>query len=134
MENETQALAGKTILLVEDDLLFTKVIEEHMVGTGATFLHAKDGEASLAVLEKETPDAILLDILLPGIDGFSVLEKIKANDRLNKIPVIVLSNLGQLADIEKGMSLGAYRYLVKASIVPDEVVGHVVSAIDSIVR
>jgi|SRR3989344_1820373 len=135
MKDDTNSLKGKKILLVEDDLFFSKIIESKLYHTGCDFVHAKDGETSFILLEKEVPDVIILDILLPGgIDGFGVLEKIKADEKLKHIPVVILSNLGQVSDVEKGMSLGAFRYIVKASIIPDEIIPHLVSAINSTVK
>lgn len=135
MENGPSDLNGKKVLLVEDDRSFAKIVESKLTKVGCGLMHAENGNESLALLEKETPDAIILDILLPGgMDGFAVLEKIKANEKSKKIPVVILSNLGELTDIDKGMSLGAFRYIVKASIVPNEIVGHVVAAVNSTIK
>jgi DNA-binding response OmpR family regulator len=75
------------------------------------------------------PDIILLDILLPGLNGFQVLEKVKANDKSKNIPVILLSNLGQKEDIEKGVKLGAAKFLVKATVTLDEIVDEITKVV-----
>ncbi len=130
MNLNLEILKGKKILLVEDDKFFSKIIEGKLTKVGCEFSHALSGEESLKMIEKSAPDAIILDILLPGgIDGFEVLEKIKKVESLKKIPVIILSNLGQPTDIEKGMKLGAFRYLVKASVAPEDIAAHIASAL-----
>jgi len=135
MTEKDSLLKSKKILLVEDDVFLSNIIENKLLKVGSDFSHAKNGEDALAMLEKLVPDVILLDILFPGgIDGFGVLEKIKADERLKKVPVIILSNLGQLSDIEKGMDRGAFRYIVKASIVPEEIIKHIESAVSSTVK
>lgn len=121
-------LAGKKVLLVEDDLFFTTLISDQLVASQCDFNNVLTGDDAIKFLEKNTPDVILLDIMLPGtLDGFAVLKKMKDDERLKKIPVIILSNLSSPADIEKGMSLGAFRYLIKASMIPSEIIGHLAS-------
>jgi len=88
---------------------------------GFEVLEAADGEEGLKKTKDENPDLVLLDLILPGIGGFDVLAKIKEDATLNKVRVIVLSNLGQKEEIEKGMSLGANDYLVKANFTPKEI-------------
>ena len=84
---------------------------------------ARDGDEGLRELEKEPPHLILLDLILPGINGFEVLEKVKGNAKTKDIPVIIVSNLGDKSDIDRGLSLGAEDYLVKANMVPKDIVG-----------
>jgi len=81
-----------------------------------------DGEKGLEAVEKEKPDLVLLDLILPGLDGFEVLTKIKENPAVSQIPVIILSNLGQKDDIEKGLKMGAKDYLIKAHFTPAEII------------
>ena len=83
---------------------------------------AVDGETALGIATEEKPNLILLDLLLPGLNGFQVLEKIKAEDSLKNIPVIIFSNLGQREDIEKAKQLGADDFLIKANFTLDDVV------------
>lgn len=110
---------------VEDDKFLNDIIARKFSAEKYKLLHAENGEQALVILEKELPDAILLDIILPGIDGFEVLSKIKANERTKNIPVIILSNLGQKADVEKGKNLGAANFLIKATITLDEIIDEV---------
>ncbi len=83
---------------------------------------AEDGEKGFEMVMKEAPDIILLDIILPKMSGFEVLKKIKSDDELKKIPVILLTNLSQKSDIEKGLGLNADDYIIKAHFTPAEVV------------
>ena len=73
----------------------------------------------------------MLDILLPGMDGFEILRRIKSNPKTKNIPVILLSNLGQTSDIEKGKSLGAVRFMVKATVNPDEIINQIQEVLDA---
>lgn len=128
-------LEGKKVLLVEDDVFFAELVGSKVLKAGYNFKHAKNSEEAFALLEQEIPDVVLLDILLPGgLDGFGILEQVKKNDKWKSIPIVILSNLGQMEDIEKGMSLGAFRYVVKASIAPKDIVGHIESAITSTIK
>jgi len=122
-EQESGQLAGKKILSVEDDTFLSDVIGKKLSAKGAKMKYAQNGEDALKMIEEEKPDVVLLDILLPGTDGFEVLEKIKASPSQKDIPVILFSNLSSKEDIEKGMKLGAARFLVKASVIPDEISG-----------
>ena len=115
-------LSGNKILWVEDDIYLTDIISRKLALQGCTFIHAKTGEEALQIVEKEMPDIMMLDILLPGIDGFQILEKMKKDEKLKHIPVVLTSNLGQKSDIEKGESLGADKFLVKATVTLDEII------------
>ncbi len=123
-------LSGSRVLVVEDDKLLSSLIVRKLKAENCNVLYAANGEDALKALEKETPDLILLDILLPGIDGFEVLKRVKENASLRDVPVIILSNLGQESDIEQGKKLGAVTFLVKASLTLDEItkeIGRVVT-------
>lgn len=118
----SSGLSGKKIMWVEDDKFLSDIIARKLSAQGCTLSHATEGEDALRMLEKETPDLILLDILLSGIDGFEILRRVKSNEKTRAIPVILLSNLGQKEDVEKGKSLGAARFLIKATVTLDEIV------------
>ena len=118
-------LSGKKIMWVEDDKFLSDIIARKLSAHGCVLLHAAEGESALKMLEKEHPDLVLLDILLSGIDGFEILKRIKSNEKIRKTPVILLSNLGQKEDIEKGESLGAARFLVKATVTLDEIIAEI---------
>jgi DNA-binding response OmpR family regulator len=111
----------KKVLLVEDDTLLSSLLGRKLA-QAYDVLYAPTGEAALATLDTETPEVILLDILLPGIDGFEVLRRVKANDKTKGIHVVVLSNLGEEEQMAKGRELGADQYVVKVTLTPDEVV------------
>ncbi len=104
------------VLIVEDDSFLRDLCIKKLSQKGFTVYEAVDGEKALNQLEKMRPDIILLDIILPVIDGFDVLKKIKTNEdeSIKNIPVLMLSNLGEKDDIKKAKKLGASDYLVKA--------------------
>lgn len=124
------SIRDKKILCVEDDVFLADAIARKMQMQGANFILAKTGEEALLYIEKELPDLILLDIILPGMSGFDVLKQIKADERTKNVPVILLTNLGERADRERGMELGASLFLVKAMISLDEVVNEVQMVLD----
>lgn len=123
------ALSGKKIMWVEDDKFLSDLISRKLSSVDCVMLHSTNGEDALALLEKETPDIILLDILLPGMNGFEVLEKLKANQKTRNVPVILLSNLGQQGDIEKAEKLGAKKFLIKATVTLDEILAEIKKAL-----
>lgn len=110
------------ILLVEDDLFISGMYQTKLSMLGYSVRVASDGEAGWAELQKEAPDIVLLDIVLPKKDGFEILSDIRANDKLKNLPVILLTNLGQKPDVQKGLELGADDYIIKAHFTPTEVV------------
>lgn len=103
------------IALVEDDHFLSKVLAFRLREEGFDVAVAADGEEAIKVIKKDKPNLVLLDLLLPKKSGFDVLAEIKADENTKKIPVIILSNLGQQTDIDKGIQLGAIDYLVKAN-------------------
>ena len=113
---------SKKILIIEDDKFLRELISQKISKQGYIVVEAIDGEDGIEEFKKEKPDLVLLDLILPGIDGFEVLSQIKANAELKNTPVIILSNLGQKEDIEKGINLGADDYLIKAHFTPNEII------------
>lgn len=104
------------ILLIEDDLYILKIYTNKLKMNGFDVSVATTGEEGLHKASTEKPDLVLLDLMLPGIDGFQVLEDLKNKQDTKDAPVIILSNLGQPSDIERGKNLGAVDYLVKANL------------------
>ena len=104
----------KTILVVEDEATLQKALNDVLVQEGYNVLSALDGLKGLELAKNGKPDLILLDIILPKIDGFEILKKIKEDQKTSAIPVIILTNLGDINDIQKALDLGATTYLVKA--------------------
>ena len=113
------------ILIVEDDKFLRELISRKLLSEGFKIEEAIDGEEGLAKAKEVKPDLILLDLILPGLDGFEVLRRIKDNPSTSSIPVLILSNLGQKDEIEKGLSLGAVDFLVKAHFTPEEIVAKI---------
>jgi len=106
----------KTILLIiEDDEVLLRALYLTFHEKGYTIATATDGEAGLKMTERMKPNLVLLDLIIPKMDGFEYLKIVKSNPALAKIPVVVLSNLGQKDDIEKAKGLGAADYFVKAN-------------------
>lgn len=113
---------AKKILVVEDDKFLRELISQKLTKEGYAVVEAVDGEKGIESIKAEDPDLVLLDLILPGIDGFEVLAKMKSDPGLAEIPVIILSNLGQKDDIEKGLEMGANDYLIKAHFTPGEII------------
>ena len=110
------------ILLVEDDTFLAGMYKTKFEMEDFKVLVAEDGLRGFQLAKENKPDVILLDILLPKMDGFEVLDKIRASSDTKDIPVIMLTNLGQKEDVKKGLERGANGYLIKAHFMPSEVV------------
>ena len=117
------------VLLVEDDTFLANIYKTKFEMEGFKIISADNGEKGLSEAKKKKPDIILLDILLPKMDGFAVLEALKADEGVKEIPVILLTNLGQKDDVEKGLEMGAVDYMIKAHFKPSEVVSKVVEVL-----
>jgi len=113
---------AKKILIVEDDKFLRELIVKKLSNEGYDVIEAVDGEQGIQKIRDTKPDLVLLDLILPGIDGFGVLMQKKEDPFIASIPVIVLSNLGQKEDVDKGISLGATDYLIKAHFTPGEII------------
>ncbi|MEK7520002.1 MAG: response regulator [Patescibacteria group bacterium] len=117
MKNES----GITVALVEDEEVLLNVLAQKLRKEGYTVLTAADGERGLAVIKEQHPDVVLLDIVMPKMDGFQVLEQMHADAELARIPVIIISNSGQPVEIDRALALGVKDYLIKAEFDPQEV-------------
>ena len=113
MENAKQNVK---VLIVEDDVMLNKIYQTKLGIVGYKVFAAYDGEEGIKKMEESLPNIVLLDLMLPKKNGFEVLEIVKQNIKLNHIPVIILSNLGQGDDIERGKALGADDFLVKSNV------------------
>lgn len=110
------------ILVVEDDPILKNLLGHTLAGKYQT-LYASDGNEALALVEANRPKLVLLDIMLPTVDGWTVLQGIRSRtDELKNVPIVMVSNLGQAADKEKAMSMGANDYLVKAEVPIEDIV------------
>ena len=116
-----------TILLVEDDPFLSSILQLKLDKENFKTIRAADGEEALNLLTEQgvKPDAILLDLILPKKNGFEVLESIRQDPILEKLPVIIISNLGQPSDIERGKALGVIDYFVKARLSVDDLVNRI---------
>ena len=112
----------KKILLIEDDPFLGSLLGNRLKKEGFDLVVAKSGNEAMKALKANTPDIILLDIILPGKSGFEVLEDMKTDPQIPKVPVVIISNLGQESDIERGKELGAVEYIVKARVSIDDLV------------
>lgn len=112
----------KKILIIEDDKFLRELISQKLLKEEFDIAEAVDGEEGVKKIKEEKPDLVLLDLILPGIDGFEVLTRIRKDETLGEIPVIILSNLGQKEDVERGLKLGAVDYLIKAHFTPGEII------------
>lgn len=118
---------GTKVLLVEDDKMILDMYTLKFFQEGYKVVQAENGKDGIDVAKKEKPDVILLDIILPQMDGFAVLKKLKSDGVTKTIPVVLLTNLGQDGDVKKGLELGAIDYLIKANYTPTQVVEKVKS-------
>lgn len=113
------------ILLVEDEPLIVEMYKTRLEKEGFEIFCEDQGSKVLELLPNFKPDLILLDIILPELDGFSLLEEIKKQPQYQKTPVFLLTNLGQDSDLKRGQELGAQGYLVKSKFTPSDVVNKI---------
>ncbi|OGZ69804.1 MAG: hypothetical protein A3D35_00860 [Candidatus Staskawiczbacteria bacterium RIFCSPHIGHO2_02_FULL_34_9] len=119
---------AKKILIIEDDEFFRELIRKKISSNkDFEFMEAADGEKGLEAIKKEKPDLVLLDLLLPNVDGFEVLSKVRSDSDISKTPIIVLSNLGQQEDIEKALKLGANDYMIKSQFDINQIIDKITS-------
>ena len=112
----------KKILIIEDQEILADLLQKKLTMSGYQVSLAPDGEKGLGLMRQLRPDLVLLDILMPKIDGLEVLAAVQKDGDLNKIPVIVISNSGQPAEIEKIKKLGAKDWLVKTDFNIQEII------------
>lgn len=129
MQKEKGGSTSSRILIVEDDKFLRDLIVQKLKKEGFDVLQAIDGEEGTKVVKENTVGLMLLDLILPGIDGFEVLKRVKEDPQTKDVPVIILSNLGQKEDVERGLRLGAQDYLIKAHFTPSEIIDKVKSVL-----
>ncbi len=110
------------ILLIEDEEMLANMYEVKFKNEGFELTKALDGASGLEQAKKIKPDFVLLDVIMPKMDGFSVLKSLREDPTTKDLPVMLLTNLGQDEDVKKGKELGVVGYLVKANVTPSEVV------------
>lgn len=119
----------KVILIIEDDTFFQNLISKKLVNEGFEVLVASDSRQALSILEEKKPNLIILDLILPVLDGFGILSIVKKDEKTKDIPVIILSNLGQKEEIERAIALGAVDFMIKVNFTPEEIVRKIKSII-----
>jgi len=115
----------KSILIVEDDAFLLNILKSKLEAEGYRAMLAGNGEEGLELLKKEKPSLVLLDLMLPLKSGFEFLEEMAKDAEVKFTPTLIISNLGQESDIERGKALGAREYYVKARLSIDELVGKI---------
>lgn len=120
---------AKKILLIEDEKTMVNLLERKLTKEGYDVSVARDGEEGLGKIKEMKPDLILLDIVMPKMDGFEVMEEIAKHKELKKIPVIIISNSGQPVELGRVKKLGAKDWLIKTEFDPQEVLDKVMKQI-----
>ncbi|PIR96155.1 MAG: response regulator [Candidatus Doudnabacteria bacterium CG10_big_fil_rev_8_21_14_0_10_42_18] len=117
----------KKIAVLEDDMAMREIITQKLSKSGFVVKVAQDGESGIVLIEKEKPDTILMDIMMPGMDGYEVLKRLRSNKdkKLAATPVFILSNLWSREDKVKADKYKVVDYLVKAYFTPDQIVAKV---------
>jgi len=116
---------NKKVLVIEDDILLCDIVSEALIVEGFKVVTVNDGSVAFDTAKKEMPNLILLDLILPGVDGFEVLKLLKADEETQDIPVAIISNLGNVADVKSVSALGATEYFIKANTDLDKIVKYV---------
>ncbi len=119
----------KKILIIEDEEILLELLEKKLTQEGYQVRIAKDGIEGLEKVEQEIPDVILLDIVMPRMGGFEVMERLHKNEKFSKIPIIIISNSGQPVEIDLAQKLGAKDWLIKTDFDPQEVIEKVIKQI-----
>jgi len=120
------------ILLTEDDEFISRAYKDGLERAGFIVFTAYDGEEAIESLRNDKPDIMLLDLIMPNKNGFEVLEEMGEDKDLRKIPVVILSNLGQDSDIERGKKLGAIDYIIKSDFSMKEMIDRVCTHISNL--
>lgn len=120
---------AKKILLIEDEQLMIELLEKRLIREGYEVAVARDGVEGLKKMKEVKPDLVLLDIIMPKMGGFEVMETMSEDEELKKIPIIVISNSGQPVELDRAKRLGAKDWLIKTEFDPQEVIDKVIKQI-----
>jgi DNA-binding response OmpR family regulator len=115
----------KKILIVEDEPVLSSILKNRLEKEGFEVFQAKDGVEALTNLKQNKFDLVLLDIILPKMSGFEIMESLKADPNASDVPIVIISNLGQESDIQKGQMLGAVGYFIKAQLSIEELISKI---------
>jgi len=129
-KKEQPSNEAKSILLVEDDALLVDIYSTKLQLSGFEVRVVDNGDKVFAEVKKKKPDLVLLDIVLPHMDGWDILQRLNKMDEMKDVPIVILSNLGQKEEVEKGLRLGAAKYLIKAYHTPSEIVQEVTKFVE----
>lgn len=119
------------LLVAEDDQFYANLYRTKLEKEGFGVVTAANGKETLELLKQHSPNLIILDLVMPEMDGFEVLKKIKEEKNLRDVPVIILSNLGQQEDIDRAQALGVFKYIVKSNVSIHQMVESVEEALTS---
>lgn len=119
----------KKIMIIEDDRFLSSLMKARLEKEGFSVIQAFDGEEAIQTLKTDLPALIILDLIMPKVTGFEVLQTISITPQLDKIPVVIVSNLAQDSDIEKAHQLGAREYFIKVKISIDDLIGKIKSLV-----
>jgi DNA-binding response OmpR family regulator len=119
------ATEPKKIMIIEDDRFLSSLMKARLEKEGLAVAQAFDGEEAMLALKQELPVLIILDLIMPKVTGFEVLQMISITPGLDKVPVVILTNLAQDSDIQKARELGAKEYFVKVKVSIDDLVGRI---------
>ena len=122
----------KKIMIIEDDRFLSSLMKARLEKDSFVVLQAFDGEEAMSLLKQDTPSLVILDLIMPKITGFEVLQSISISPQLQKVPVVILSNLAQDSDIEKARQLGAKEYFVKVKVSIDDLVKKIKGLVEPI--
>ena len=117
-------------MIIEDDHFLSSLMKARLEKEGFVVGQAFDGEEAVEALKKEIPALVILDLIMPKVTGFEVLQMISITPQLDKIPVVIVSNLAQDSDIEKARQLGAREYFIKVKVSIDDLVGKIKSLVE----
>ncbi len=120
---------AKKILLIEDEEILLNLLDKKLQEAGYDVTVARDGQEGLETMKSSRPDLILLDIVMPKMGGFEVMEEMNKDEQLKKIPVVIVSNSGQPVEIDRAKALGAKDWLIKTEFDPQEVIEKVIKQI-----
>jgi DNA-binding response OmpR family regulator len=115
----------KMIMIVEDDRFLSSLMKARLEKEGFAVTQAFDGEEAMQMLKSEIPALVIMDLIMPKVTGFEVLQMISITPELDKIPVVIVSNLAQDSDIEKARELGAKEYFIKVKVSIDDLIGKI---------
>jgi len=125
MDKTLKIPSNTKVFIAEDDMFISSLLVKKFESVGAIVATVSAGDIAAANIKKEMPNIVLLDIMLPGADGFQIIQQLKADPDTKNIPVIMLSNLGERDQIEKAKKYGAVNFLIKATLSVDEIIAEV---------